>query len=186
MTRLVPCRECQRHVRVGASCPFCGAEPPAAVEVVRPRANGRFAMLFAGSIVLSACGEQTSQDLAPPPEPEAMTPSAETAPPKADPTDVANGDVEDAPPEEAAEPLEAPEVSPESPEQQGRARADRERRRPARSVPEAAGDAVAAPDDSEDIGAVAAYGGPALRTPEPVPERMVPLYGGPSVEVDDR
>ena len=81
MSELVPCRECRRHVRAGSSCPFCGAEAQAGSVRAAPRASGRFAMLFAGAIGLSGCGEQASPDLAPPPEapPVEVTPVDEPA-----------------------------------------------------------------------------------------------------------
>lgn len=48
MSQLVPCPSCQRHVRCGEGCPFCGADPVEAPPTpVRPVGRLGRAALFA-------------------------------------------------------------------------------------------------------------------------------------------
>lgn len=63
-TRLLPCPECDRHVRATEPrCPFCDAPLPAAeaAPARRPAAAlTRAAILFAGATAVTACGPGSS------------------------------------------------------------------------------------------------------------------------------
>lgn len=83
MTRLRPCSECQRHVRVDESaCPFCDAE----LEPVEPARRGGSAVtraaIFAGATLLAApgCGDKTPEPKNPDDKVET---TADAAPPDA-------------------------------------------------------------------------------------------------------
>ena len=55
MTTLFPCPTCQRHVRPGDLCPFCGATlgPPPAGSI-EPKRGVRRAVMFAATAALTA------------------------------------------------------------------------------------------------------------------------------------
>ncbi len=61
---LVPCPDCQRHVRVTESaCPFCGAELPSDLhnKVVPPaprRLSRGAAFVFGAALAVTACGSE--------------------------------------------------------------------------------------------------------------------------------
>ena len=53
---LAPCTRCRRHARVGAACPFCGAEVRArARTVVDRRLSAVLGLAAATGVVVSAC-----------------------------------------------------------------------------------------------------------------------------------
>ena len=151
---LAPCRDCHRHVIVGAPCPFCGAPSPKARPTFRARAAGRFALIFASTMGLSGCAEEAS---APPELPVAPAPLAPTPPEPMQPMD-------EPPMDELAQPEPIPDVEPVAPDE---VEEPVEHARPTRPRP---------PPDRRSA---PAYGGPP--PPDLVP---VPAYGGPSFDDD--
>lgn len=147
---LAPCRDCHRHVIVGPPCPFCGAPSPKARPVFRPRAAGRFALLFASTMGLSGCAEEAT---APPALPVApVAPAPEPMQP-----------MDEQPMEELAQPEPIPEVEPVAPDEV-RPEEPVEHARPPRPRPPpdpAPVPAYGAPV-MPDPGMTAAYGGPAF------------------------
>lgn len=179
MTTLVPCRACHRHVRLGADCPFCGADapaPPPAVVAPRTRLRGRAALLFAGSIGLAtACAEEAPAPLAPPTiEAPAPTPPAPPVPPMQPLAPVAiDTPVDPVEPVEVADPVVPEEVELDDPPAADPGRS-RGRPRPPGPPP-----AIVAP--------VPAYGTPAPPPvrPRPGDPSMVAAYGGPPTPPGD-
>lgn len=81
MTKLRPCPECQRHVRVTETeCPFCASAIDAPEPARRPGSAMTRAAIFAGATLLSApgCGDKTPDPKNPDPVEQQQ---ADAAPP---------------------------------------------------------------------------------------------------------
>lgn len=101
MAQLVPCSQCNRHVR-DATCPFCGARVAASVTRAIGRSSRAAILALAAAAPLAACtkeaGPQVTMYGAPPtatvaPDAAAPAPSASdssaTTPPPPEPMPVA-------------------------------------------------------------------------------------------------
>lgn len=97
--RLRPCRRCQRHVRIGDTCPFCAREPARATPTLG-------ALALAGALSVGCGGA---------PHEEPTTPAHEQTVAPSDPAPMTQNDPEpeQAPPEEPAAPEDHPTRGPD-------------------------------------------------------------------------